>query len=135
MSRAPAPRRARAPNRSGDIAARRRQLARARRQLEAFDTANRYQAELKGTALAMIAYLEDRWRVPGWATDVDRWWHILGRYAAVLVSGDLAGPGARRRLEQVLNENQVRPMDLSDPWLIPYRYKARSRPRLVRPPC
>ncbi len=111
---------------TSDIAGRRRRLAHARRHFEAFEAANRYQSELEGTALAMISYLEDRWRVPGWPADFDRWWRILGRYARVLASGELAGPGARKRLERVLNENQQRPSNLQERWLNAYGRKRRS---------
>ncbi len=126
MRRARARRPSRGPDlRPDDIDARRRRLAHARRHLEACEAGNRYQSELKGTAMAMIGYLEGRWRIPGWPAEFDRWWQILGRYAGVLASDQLAGPGARKRLKRVLDENQNRPSDLEDRWLTAYGKKRR----------
>ncbi len=106
--------------RPGDIETRRQRLAHARRHLEAFAAANRYQSELKGVAMAMIGYLEGRWRIPGWSAEFDRWWQILGRYAGVLASDQLTGPRALKRLKRVLSENQHRPSDLDERWLRGY---------------
>lgn len=93
-------------------AVRRRRLARLRRQLEAFEASNRYQAELKGTTLALIAYMDDYWCEPERAADFERWWRVVRRYATVLASDPFTGRGARQRLQRLLNENQERPSDL-----------------------
>ena len=44
--------------------------------------------------------------------DFERWWRIVNRYARVLFSGALEGTGTRRRLSNLLNQNQMRPSDL-----------------------
>ncbi len=106
--------------------ARRRRLVGVRRQLEAFEVANRYQSELKGTTLAMIAYMDEHWCRPERAADFDRWWRFVERYTAVLTSGELAGPGTFDRLESLLNENQQRPSDLQEQWLPVFEQKRRS---------
>lgn len=90
---------------------RRRRLEHARRLLEAFETSNRYQAELKGTALALISFMAKYWCGPEHATDFQRWWRVVARYTGVLVSRKLDGPGTRKRLNRLLNQNQSRPTD------------------------
>ena len=87
-------------------------MRRARRHLEAFEDSNRYQRELKGTTLALIRYLEEHWRTPGWRADFDSWWPVIERYAAALNHDGFTGRGARDRLWRLLDRNQDRPMDL-----------------------
>ncbi len=108
----PIRRASRRPERPEEAAARRRRLGRARRHLEAFETSNPYQSLLKGTALAMVGYLEEHWRVPGAGDHFDRWWPIVNRYARALATDDFTGRGVRKRLYRLLDMNQERPSEL-----------------------
>lgn len=81
--------------------------------VEAFNTSNRYQVELKSLTLAMITYMQDQqWCEPRRQPDFDRWWHILGCYARALAAPEMAGPRARKVLAKLLDQNQNRPCDL-----------------------
>ncbi len=91
---------------------RRRRLELARRKLEGFEPANRYQSKLQSTTLAMVRYMAEHWCGPDRVEDYDRWWLIVNRYARVLFSGTLQGPGTQARLKRLLDQNQKRPSDL-----------------------
>ena len=80
--------------------------------MEALAAGNRYRRELKDTALALIRYLEEHWRTPGWRDDYDSWWPFIDRYAAALASDPFTGRGALKRLRKLLDRNQRPPMDL-----------------------
>ncbi len=60
----------------------------------------------------MIRYMQEHWCAPERAADFDRWWLIVNRYLRVLFSGDLEGTWTRRRLNNLLDKNQMRPSDL-----------------------
>ncbi len=93
-------------------ATRRRQLRRALRAIAAFSATNRYQAELQALTLAMLAYMREHWCGPGRADDFDRWWRIADYYGRALRWPVMAGPGARKMLLRVLEQNQVPPCAL-----------------------
>ncbi len=96
-------------------AARRRRLRRARGVLEAFPPANRYQSQLKGVALAMIAYMAEHWCDPGHAYDFERWWSYIDYYTRALGSPKLASKNhwtARQALDEILEKNQIKPKNL-----------------------
>ncbi len=95
--------------------ARRRRLRRARRVLEAFPPANRAQSQLKGVALAMLAYMEERWCGPGHAYDFERWWTIVDYYIRCLALPELASKNsriAREALDDILDQDQIQPKKL-----------------------
>ena len=102
-------RRARTPLGAEETADRLGRLARARRQVQAHRARNHHQRELKGTTLALIRYLEEHWRTPGWRADYDSWWPVIQRYAGVLATESFTGRGALKRLKALLNQNQNRP--------------------------
>ncbi len=105
------PRPPRCPEPRVPAAARRRRLRRARRVIGGFPPANRYQAQLQGVALAMLAYMAEHWCGPGRAYDYDRWLRIVDYYTRGLGSPELAGNNrqAREALEKILDQNQVPP--------------------------
>ncbi len=90
--------------------ARRRRLRRARRVIAAFPPANRYQAELQGSALAMIAYMDEHWCDPGHAYDFERWWRIVDYYTRALGSPELAAARDRKLLDRILDQDQIPPL-------------------------
>ncbi len=95
--------------------ARRRRLRRARGVLAAFPPVNRYQSQLQGVALAMIVYMDRHWCGPGRAYDFERWWRYVDYYTRALGSPELASKNhrvAREALDEILDQNQVRPKDL-----------------------
>ncbi len=93
-------------------AARRLRIRRARHTLAAFAPANRYQAELRGLALAMVRFMERHWCDPGHEYDFQRWCRIVDYYTRALAWPDLAGPRAFRTLEKILDQKQVPPSKL-----------------------
>ncbi len=106
------PRPPRCPEPPIPAAARRRHLRRARRTVAGLPLANRFQAELQGVTLAMIRYMRDHWCGPGHAYDFERWWCIVGYYARVLDSPELAGARNRELLDEILDQIQVQPKDV-----------------------
>ncbi len=105
----------RCPEPAIPAAARRRRLRRARGVLEAFPPANRYQSQLKGVALAMIAYMAEHWCDPGHAYDFERWWSYIDYYTRALGSPKLASKNhwtARQALDEILEKNQIKPKNL-----------------------
>ncbi len=60
----------------------------------------------------MFAYMAEHWCRPGRGYDFNRWWRIADYYARALASPQLAGPGARRRLRRLLDQNQIPPSQL-----------------------
>ena len=98
--------------RSGAAAARRRLLATARRRLEAFEAKNRHQAHLHGLTLTMVTYMEEHWCVPGAGDQFARWWPVVRDYATALATDDFTGHGALKRLNRLLNRNQMQPSRL-----------------------
>ena len=110
--RAAGPSLARRALRPGAAGARRRLLRRAREGLERFEPQNLYQTILHGTTLAMVRYMEEHGCVPGAGDQFARWWPFVKSYAAALATDDFTGPGARARLDRLLDSNQVRPQHL-----------------------
>ncbi len=106
------PHRSRCPEPRIAAGARRRRLRRARRAIAAFPPANRYQAELRGVALAMIGHMNRHWCGPGRAYDFDRWWRIVDYYTRFLGSPELAAARNRTLLDKILEQNLVPPSRL-----------------------
>ncbi len=109
------PRPPRRPQPRVSAAARRRRLRRARRAIDAFAAVNRYQSQLQGVALAMIAYMDQHWCGPGRGHDFDRWWCYIAYYARALRAPKLADKNnrvAREALERILDRNQIPPSKL-----------------------
>ena len=102
----------RPPLTAREIAERRRRLRRACLRVQALPAGNRYRSELKNTALALIRYLDEHWRTPGWRDDYDSWWPFIDRYAAALASDSFTGRGAFKRLRKLLDRDQRSPADL-----------------------
>ncbi len=93
-------------------AARRLRVRRARHGLAGFVPENRYQAQLRDLALAMLRYVERHWCGPGHEYDFERWLRIVDYYARVLAWPDLTGPRAFHALEKILDQKQVPPSKL-----------------------
>ncbi len=93
-------------------ASRRLRVHGARHGLAGFVPENRYQAQLRDLALAMLRYMERHWCEPGHEYDFERWWRIADYYARALAWPELAGPLAYRTLEKILDQNQIRPSKL-----------------------
>lgn len=110
-----------------EVAARHRRLTEAARYLETFEPSSHYESEVKGTTLAMIRYMAEYWCAPEEVENFDRWWQFVDRYLVALDSGTLVGRGARKRMDRLLDRNQIRPLDLNELWLIPW---TNGRPHL-----
>ncbi len=101
-----------APRAALGTAGRRLRLRRARHALTGFAPANRYQAQLRDLALAMLRYMERNWCGAGDEYDFERWWRIVDYYTRALAWPAMAGPRAYRTLENILKQNQVPPSQL-----------------------
>lgn len=79
-----------------------RRLEHASRAVDALETANSYQSELKTVVQVMIGYMRREHCAPGEEAAFDRWWAVLETYRRVLTSPEMAVPGARHVLLRLL---------------------------------
>lgn len=79
-----------------------RRLGAARKEIEDFETTNRYQRHLQGLLSAMLDHMEENCCQSGEEKEFRRWWSIVGEYARVLTSPEMATRRARTVMEDLL---------------------------------